>query len=106
MGYEAFWHDYLRAHARPATRALHYAGTAAALLCLVLACLRLDWRWLIAAPLVGYAAAWAAHLGVEGNTPQTFGHPVWSLASDVRMLALWATGRLGAHLAAAGVVGP
>ena len=42
----------------------------------------------------------------EGNRPETFGHPLWSLASDLRMLALAATLRLRPHLAAAGVAGP
>lgn len=98
MTYDQFWLTYLRAHARPATRLVHYCGTLLAIACLVLAATRLDWRWLLAAPLVGYTFAWAAHLGLEGNTPATFGHPLWSLASDARMLALWLTGRLGPHL--------
>ena len=101
MDYASFWHRYLRAHARPETRLLHYAGSLAALACLIIAAVRLDWRWLIAAPVIGYACAWVAHFGLEGNTPKTFGHPAWSLASDFRMLGLWLTGRLGPHLAAA-----
>ncbi|HEX3349046.1 MAG TPA: DUF962 domain-containing protein [Acetobacteraceae bacterium] len=106
MEYRTFWHQYLRAHARPATRLVHYAGSLAALACLIAAAATLDWRWLIAAPLVGYACAWAAHAGLEGNTPQTFGHPIWSLFSDYRMLGLWLAGRLGPHLAAANKEGP
>ncbi len=101
MTYSAFWHRYLRAHARPQTRWLHYAGSLLALACLVMALVERDWRWLVAAPMVGYGIAWAAHAGIEGNTPQTFGHPVWSLLSDFRMLFLWLTGALGPHIAAA-----
>ncbi len=98
MTYDQFWRHYLRAHARPSTRLLHYCGTLLALACLTLAALRLDWRWLIAAPVLGYGFAWGAHLGIEGIRPETFGHPLWSLVSDFRMAGLWLIGRLGPHL--------
>ena len=104
MTHDQFWLAYLRAHRRPATRALHYAGSTVALLCVARAVVHKDWRWLIAAPVVGYGAAWTAHLGVERNRPATFGHPVWSLVSDFRMLALFATRRLPPHLRRAGIV--
>ena len=97
-GYPEFWLRYLRAHSKPATRWLHFTGSLLALACLAAAALTLDWRWLLAAPLIGYGFAWTAHFGVEGNRPETFGHPVWSLLSDFRMLGLWLTGRLGPHL--------
>ncbi len=103
MTHAEFWHRYLRAHARRPTRLLHYLGTSLALTCLATAAILRDWRWLPAAPLLGYGFAWTAHFAVEGNRPETFGHPFWSLASDLRMLVLAATGRLGPHLAAAGL---
>jgi len=96
--YGAFWHRYLRAHARPATRGLHYVGSLLALAVIVLAVTTQHWWWLIAAPVIGYAFAWIAHFFVEGNRPETFGHPLWSLASDFRMFSLALTGRLQAHL--------
>jgi hypothetical protein len=96
--YDAFWLHYLAQHRRPATRLLHYAGTSLGLTCVALAVARLDWRFLAAAPLVGYGCAWLGHFGLEGNKPATFGHPVWSFLSDFRMLALAATGRLGRQL--------
>ena len=68
-----------------------------------LAIATLDWRWLIAAPLIGYAFAWTAHYAIEGNRPETFGHPFWSLFSDYRMLLLALTFRLAPHLHRAGV---
>jgi len=97
----AFWQRYLRAHGRPLTRGLHYLGSLLALAALILAVW--DWRFLIAAPVIGYGFAWAAHVGVEHNRPETFGHPLWSLFSDFRMLALFLRGRLGPHLRRAGL---
>ena len=57
-----------------------------------------DWRWLVAAPIAGYALAWLGHVIFEHNRPETFGHPVWSLVSDFRMLGLFLVGRLGEEL--------
>jgi hypothetical protein len=101
--YAEFWPFYLRQHRNGRTRVLHYLGTSAALALLAGAAATADWRLLVAAPAVGYAAAWIGHFGFEGNRPATFGHPLWSLYSDFRMLALWLAGRLGAELDAAGV---
>lgn len=93
-----FWPHYLRAHRDPRTRAFHYVGTSLGLLLLLLALARADWRFLIGAPIAGYAFAWFAHLTFEGNRPATFGHPLWSFFGDFYMLYLWATGRLGPEL--------
>ena len=100
--YHDFWPHYLREHAKPRTRALHYAGTALTFVALA-AGLLLDSWWLLAIPLAGYGFAWGAHFGVEKNRPATFTYPLWSLGSDYRMFFLWLTGRLGPHLKAAGV---
>jgi hypothetical protein len=94
MTYAEFWRRYLAAHADPRTRVLHYLGTGGALLVLIVASGTRDWRWLIGAPVVGYACAWTGHFVFERNKPETFGHPFWSLYSDFRMLALFLTGRL------------
>jgi hypothetical protein len=98
MTYAEFWQRYLRAHRRPGTRGLHYAGSLLALASLVIGVAGMDWRWLVATPVIGYGFAWAAHLMLEGNRPQTFGHPLWSLLSDYRMVLLWLCGRLTPHL--------
>ena len=98
LSYREFWDRYLRAHAQAETRALHYTGSLLALACLGTAVARRDWRWLVTAPALGYGFAWTAHFGIEGNRPETFGHPAWSLASDFRMLGLFLAGRLRPHL--------
>jgi hypothetical protein len=101
--YATFWPVYLAAHRRPATRALHMLGTGLALsLLLAGAALKEPWL-LIAAPVAGYAFAWLSHGAVEHNRPATFDHPLWSLFSDIRMLLLWLSGRLGAELRRHGI---
>jgi hypothetical protein len=98
-----FWPFYLREHSRPATRALHFAGTSLIVLLLIVGVATRRWRLLVGIPLAGYGFAWAAHLAVERNKPATFRHPLWSLAADFRMWWLWLSGRLRAELEKAGV---
>ena len=98
MTYPEFWRRYLAAHRDPRTRTLHYLGTTLAVAALLAAAATRDWRWLVAAPVAGYAFAWTGHLVFERNRPETFGHPLWSLASDFRMLGLFLCGRLGNEL--------
>ena len=98
-----FWPFYLREHARPATRTLHFAGTTLSLL-LILCALALRRPWLLlGAAVCGYAFAWVGHFFVEHNRPATFKYPFWSFAADLRMLAFALSGRLGEELKRAGV---
>jgi len=101
--FEDFWPTYLRQHAKPRTRALHYLGTGLATLGLVAFVVAGDPWVLLAVPVAGYGPAWIAHFLVEKNQPATFRHPLWSLAGDFRMALSWLTGHIAEDLERAGV---
>jgi len=103
--YFDFWPYYLREHAEPGTRYLHYAGTVIATAVLIGALATQTWWALLLYPLFGYGFAWVSHAFIERNKPATFTHPLWSLISDYRMTFLAFTGRLKPHLERAGVTG-
>jgi hypothetical protein len=96
--YADFWPFYLKEHAKPATRVVHYFGTLASALVLVWAIVTQSWWGLLAVPFFGYGPAWFGHFFIEKNKPATFQAPVWSLISDYRMCGLWLSGRLGHEL--------
>ena len=96
--YREFWPLYLRLHATPGCRVMHYAGTGAALVGIGLFAATGQVA-LLAAGIVGaYGLAWIGHFLFEGNRPATFSRPLWSLWSDIRMAWLALSGRLGAEL--------
>ena len=99
--FEEFWPFYLREHSRPATRALHFAGTSSSVLIVLAAVLSIRPLLLLAGVVFGYAFAWVGHFFVEHNRPATFQHPLWSFRADFRMLRLALLGRLGPELARA-----
>jgi hypothetical protein len=104
--YSQFWPYYLREHAKPLTRAIHFLGTALAVITLGAATI-LGSGWLLLAALaIGYGPAWYAHFFIERNRPATFPFPLWSLISDFRMTGLWLSGRLSKELELAGVRSP
>jgi hypothetical protein len=92
--FEEFWPFYVAEHSQPKTRALHFAGTAAALACIGALAAKGKWKWLPVALVPGYAAAWAAHFLVEKNRPATFKYPLWSFMADQKMFALMLSQRM------------
>lgn len=95
---DAFWLRYLRAHADPRTRTLHFTGTAVATAVLATALVRRDRRLAGLALVCGYGPAWFSHARIEHNKPETFSAPLRSLAADYRMLWSALTGTLGGEL--------
>lgn len=93
MRFHEFWPHYQRLHAHPGNRALHVAGTVAAIALLAFAARR-GKAWPVPAALaVGYGAAWAGHVLFEHNRPATFEHPFLSLAADLAMAGRAMAGR-------------
>ena len=98
-----FWPYYLSEHAKPATRALHFAGTGVGLFLAFVALISGNYWLLLVALVCGYGPAWIGHYFVEQNRPATFRHPLWSLIADFRMFFFFITGRLGAELRRHGI---
>jgi hypothetical protein len=92
--YEQFWSHYLDEHSRAATKWLHAAGTVTAVILIILFAATHRWLFIPLALIPGYGLSWIGHYFVERNTPATFGHPLWSMLSDFKMVALMLTGQL------------
>jgi hypothetical protein len=56
-----FWPYYLGEHAKPTTRALHFAGTGAGLLLTATALISGQYWLLLVALVCGYGPAWVGH---------------------------------------------
>ncbi len=91
--FREFYPFYLTGHVNPMSRRLHVVGTTLVVLCLVAAVAALDWRWLLAAPLIGYGFAWVGHFFFEKNKPATFKYPGFSLMGDFRLWFETITGK-------------
>lgn len=92
--FDEFWPFYVEEHSKPATRALHFASTAAALTCVAVFAANQRWKWLPLALIPGYAAAWVSHFLVEKNRPATFKYPLWSFLADQKMFGLMLAGKM------------
>ncbi len=77
-----FYPFYLSEHSNRVCRALHFAGSTLALLCVAALLLTGNLWWLPAALLCGYGFAWVGHFVFEKNRPATFRHPLYSFMGD------------------------
>lgn len=91
--FREFYPFYLTEHVNPVSRRLHVIGTTLVILLIIAAVVAMDWRPLIAAPLVGYGFAWAGHFFFEKNRPATFKYPGFSLMGDFRLWYETVTGQ-------------
>jgi hypothetical protein len=89
-----FYPYYLSEHANRACRRLHFIGTSLVLAFLLHALSTLNFLWLLAALVCGYAFAWIGHAFFEHNRPTTFTHPFYSLAGDWVMWKDMLTGKI------------
>jgi hypothetical protein len=95
--FQSFWDfypAYLLQHSRPWTRRLHFAGTAAAILLVVVGSVTWQWWPVAAAPVAGYLIAWVGHAVFEQNRPATFRHPWYSFLADLVMFRDMLAGRI------------
>jgi hypothetical protein len=92
--FEEFWPHYVAEHSKPATRALHAAGTTVAVTCALALIAERKWRLLPLALIPGYGAAWFAHFFIEKNRPATFDYPLWSFIADYKMVGMMIAGKM------------
>ncbi|MCI0339375.1 MAG: DUF962 domain-containing protein [Acidobacteria bacterium] len=96
--FQEFWPYYVREHSRPGCRLLHFIGSSAGLICLIVS-LFTGKLWLILLGLlIGYGFAWTGHFFIEHNKPATFKYPLWSFISDWKMWSLMLTGQMNAEV--------
>ncbi|HKX26937.1 MAG TPA: DUF962 domain-containing protein [Blastocatellia bacterium] len=96
--FQDFWPFYVREHSKPGCRLLHFIGSSAGLVCLILTLLTAQLWWFFLGLLIGYGMAWIGHFFIEKNRPATFKHPLWSLMADWKMWWLTLQGRMTVEL--------
>ena len=80
-----FYPYYLGEHAHRTSRRLHFVGTSAGVVAIILALVTLNPWWLLAGVAVGYLFAWIGHFRFEKNRPATFKYPLYSFIGDWAM---------------------
>ncbi|MGE0792250.1 MAG: Mpo1-like protein [Sandaracinaceae bacterium] len=83
--FDAFYAEYLRAHAHPTTRRLHAMATLSAGALIGYGVLASQPLAIVAAPLVDYAIAQASHRTVERNVTRPWRRIPWHVRAELRM---------------------
>lgn len=102
--FDEFWPDFLRAHAHPLTRSVHYFGMIVAIVMIAWFLATGDAFLLLLGVLAPYVFGFASHALIEHNQPVSLKHPVYSVRGAIRMFVLWLVGKLGPELKKAGVL--
>ena len=92
--FQEFYPFYLAEHSNRTCRRLHFVGTSLGLGFLLLAFLTMNFWWLLAGVVQGYAWAWVGHYFFEHNRPATFKYPRWSFIGDWVMWKEILTGKI------------
>lgn len=92
--FREFYPFYLTEHANRTSRRLHFIGSCGVLALIVVAILRGNGWWLLAALVCGYGFAWIGHFFFEKNRPATFKYPIYSLMGDWVMFWQVLTGKV------------
>lgn len=92
--FQEFWPFYLKEHANPLNRKLHFIGTLLVHVVAIFAAVKGNPLFFIFVPIVGYTFAWIGHFIIEKNRPATFKHPLWSLRGDFKMFYQMCLGKL------------
>lgn len=101
--FKEFWPEYLRLHSRPATRAVHYAGTLAGIGLAIAGAATGALALVALAPVVTYGILFPSHFVFERNNPATFKNPFMSVGGDFKLLFCFLTGRIRSEYEKAGL---
>ena len=89
-----FYPFYLSQHAHRTCRRLHFVGTTLGLAAILHSFSTLNFWWLLAGLVAGYAFAWVGHFFFEKNRPATFTYPLYSFMGDWVMWRDMLVGRI------------
>lgn len=89
-----FYPFYLSQHSDRTCRRLHFVGTTLGLIALLHAFATLNFWWILAGLVAGYAFAWVGHFFFEKNRPATFTYPLYSFMGDWVMWKDMLTGKI------------